>query len=191
MSKPSRGRLGTCGRVGRSAAGVVSTQPFAGAHVLAGPACKKGDDSSRCPMNKPLGCASTDITPPTGSRIMPPRPRDIRPIRCFHSGLTNGHQNRDYEHSDQSRHKFLRSPLRSSNTSHRDQRANDSKTRTVHNVLRNEGLVCHRNNQPYDEHGCHDYRTRNRDPRDRRHDEHKADDEDNDLWEMPLPQFLG
>ena len=42
VSKPSRGRLRTCGRAGRSVAGVVSTQPFASAHVLAQPACEKG-----------------------------------------------------------------------------------------------------------------------------------------------------
>ena len=48
VSKPSCGCLGTCGRVGRSAAGVVSTQPFAGAHVLAGPACEEGGGPGRC-----------------------------------------------------------------------------------------------------------------------------------------------
>jgi len=41
VSKPSRECLGTCGRVWLSAARVVSTQPFAGAHVLAQPACGK------------------------------------------------------------------------------------------------------------------------------------------------------
>ena len=51
MSKPGRGCLGSCGQVYLSTAGVVSTQPFASAHVLAGPACGKGSESGLHPMN--------------------------------------------------------------------------------------------------------------------------------------------